>query len=75
MTPRQRDIYLLIEGFWRDYGYGPSIDEIMYMTNSKGRGNIHRILKRLCELGVCKRLPDKARTVRPVNVRMRDVGE
>jgi len=70
VTPRQKEIYMIIEEFWKKYGYGPSVDEVMYMTNAKGRGNIHRIMVRLCELGHCKRLPDKARTVRPKGVRM-----
>ena len=72
MTPTQRDIYNVIESFWNEYGYGPSIDKILYMTNRKGRGNIQRIINRLCELGHCKRIPNLARTVRPKHVRIRD---
>lgn len=71
MTPRQKDIYMVIEEFWKRYGYGPSIDEVMYITGDKGRGNVHRIMKRLCELGHCKRVPDRARTVRPSGLRVR----
>ena len=73
MTPRQKDIFNVIDAFWREYGYGPSIDEIMYITGDKGRGNVHRIIVRLCELGHCKRLPDKARTVRPLGIKVRDL--
>lgn len=71
MTPAQKKIYLVIENFWNEYGYGPSIDEILYLTNQSGRGNIHRIIQRLVELGHCKKLADKARTVRPTGVRIR----
>ena len=70
MTPRQKEIYMVIDEYWKRFGYGPSIDDVMYITNAKGRGNIHRIMKRLVELGHCKALPDKARTVRPKGVRM-----
>lgn len=73
MTPRQKEIYMIIDEFWRSYGYGPSVDEVMYMANVSGRGNIHRIMKRLCELGHCKRMPDKARTVRPLGIVMRNL--
>ena len=70
VTPRQKEVYMVIEEFWKNYGYGPSVDEVMYILNTKGRGNIHRMMKRLVELGHCKSLPDKARTVRPKGVRM-----
>ena len=73
MTPRQKDIYMVIDEFWKKYGYGPSIDEIMYITGDKGRGNVHRIMTRLCVLGHCKRVPDRARTVRPLGIRVRDL--
>lgn len=75
MTPRQKDIYNIIEAYWKEYGYGPSIDEIMYFANAKSRGNIHRIITRLCELGHCKKLPDMARTVRPAGLRIRSLDE
>jgi SOS-response transcriptional repressor LexA len=70
MTPRQKEVYMVIEEFWKKYGYGPSVDEVMYVLNAKGRGNVHRMMKRLVELGYCKSMPDKARTYRPKGVRM-----
>ena len=70
MTPRQKEIYMIIDEYWKKFGYGPSVDDVMYITNAKGWGNIHRIMKRLVELGHCKSLPDRARTVRPKGVRM-----
>ena len=73
MTPRQKEIYMIIDEFWRSYEYVPSVDEVMYMANVIRRGNIHRIMKRLCELGHCKRMPDKARTVRPLGIVMRNL--
>jgi SOS-response transcriptional repressor LexA len=72
MTPAQKDIYIVIEEFWTMYGYGPSINEILMLSNRKGRGNIQRIISRLVELGHCKRIPNLARTVRPKHVRIRD---
>ena len=71
MTPRQKEVFMIIDAFWRDYGYGPSIDEILMITGTTGRGNVQRIIKRLCELGHCVRLPHLSRTVRPKGVRIR----
>jgi SOS-response transcriptional repressor LexA len=73
MTPKQKEIFLVIDEWWIRYGFGPSIDDIMYMTGDRGRGNVHRIVKRLCELGVCKRLPDRARSVRPIYIKFRNL--
>jgi SOS-response transcriptional repressor LexA len=70
MTPRQKEVYMVIDEWWKMYGYGPSIDEVMYQLNVKGRGSVHRMINRLVELGHLKKLPDKARTARPKGVRM-----
>ncbi|NBW12979.1 MAG: repressor LexA, partial [Caulobacteraceae bacterium] len=29
MTPRQKEVFLVIDEWWKKYGYSPSIDEIM----------------------------------------------
>lgn len=71
MTPRQKEVYIIIEEWWKEYGYGPSIDDILYMLGKTGRGNVHRMIKRLVEQGHCKKLPDQARTVRPSGLRVR----
>jgi SOS-response transcriptional repressor LexA len=73
MTPRQKEIFIVIDEWWKKFGFGPSIDDIMYMTGDKGRGNVHRIVKRLCELGACKRMPDRARSIRPIYIKFRNL--
>lgn len=73
MTPRQKEIFLVIDEWWNKFGFGPSIDDIMYMTGDRGRGNVHRIVKCLCDLGVCKRVPDRARSVRPTYIKFRNL--
>lgn len=73
MTPSQKLVYMVIDEWWKKYGFGPSIDDIMYMTGHKGRGNVHRILKCLVKEGMCKYVPNQARTVRPSYVRVRDI--
>ena len=69
MTEKQRTIYLVIDEWWKRFGYGPTIDDVMIMTGDKGRGNVHRTMKKLVELGACKRLAGSARSIRPSHVR------
>lgn len=73
MTPRQKEVFLVIDEWWRKYGYSPSIDEVMYVLGTRGRGNIHRIINRLVELGALKKLHKKQRTVRPKGINFRNI--
>mgnify|MGYP003636676762 CR=1 FL=1 len=73
MTERQNEVYLVIEEWWKKFGYGPSVDDIMDQINCKSRASVHRMMKRLCELGACKRIPNRARTIRPVHIKFRNL--
>lgn len=73
MTPKQSEIYLIIDEFWKRFGFGPSIDDIMRLTGDKGRGNVARVCKALCELGICKRTPNRARSIRPAYIKFRNL--
>jgi SOS-response transcriptional repressor LexA len=73
MTPRQKEVFLVIDEWWKKYGYSPSIDEIMYVLGARGRGNIHRIINNLVALGALRKLPNKQRTVRPKGVNFRKI--
>ena len=73
MTERQMEIYLVIEEFWKKFGFGPSIDDIMRLTGDKSRSNVHRMIKRLCESGACKRIPNRDRSVRPSWIKFRNL--
>lgn len=73
MTSRQKEIFLVIDEWWKKFGFGPSIDDIMFITGDKSRGNVHRLVKKLCEIGVCKRTSNRARSVRPSYLRVRDI--
>ena len=73
MTPKHSEVYIVIDEWWKRFGFGPSIDDIMRNTGDKGRGNVARICKALCELGVCKRVPGRARSIRPSYLRVRDI--
>ena len=73
MTPRQMEIYQVIDEFWKRFGYGPTLDNIMTMTGDKGRGNVARICKLLVELGHCKQVPRRARSIRPSYIKLRNL--
>jgi SOS-response transcriptional repressor LexA len=73
MTEKQRTVFLVIDEYWRNFGYGPSIDDIMFHTGDRGRGNVHRVVKKLCDLGICKRAKNSARSVRPSYLKLRNL--
>lgn len=74
MTPRQNDIYLVIQEWWKRYGYAPSLEEIMMITGDRSKSNVSRMIKSLVEQGALKKHPTKKRTVRPSHMRFRDVN-
>ena len=69
MTPAQTEIFLVIDEFWKKFGFAPSIDDVMYITGEKGRGNVSRKMWRLVELGLCKGIKGRYRTIRPSYIR------
>lgn len=73
MTPAQKDVYLVIDEWWKRYGFGPTIDEVMLVTGEKGRGNVARKMRALVDLGICKGIPRRARSIRPSYMRVRDI--
>lgn len=70
MTPAQKEIYLVVEEFWKRFGFGPSIDDIMSITGEKGRGNVARKMKILIDIGACKGVRGRARSIRPKGIRL-----
>ena len=73
MTEKQAIVYKFIDEWWRIWGFAPSIDDVIRFTGDKDRANIHRIYKKLCEHGHYKMTPRLARSIRPTNMRMRDI--
>jgi hypothetical protein len=71
MTPAQREVFLLIDEWWKVYGYGPSIRDICRIRGKSGMGNTSEILDRLVKLGALKRLKGSGRSVRPVYINFR----
>lgn len=65
---------MVIDLWWKRFGYGPSIDEIMMQTGDRGRGNVHRKIRSLMRAGHLKGVPGMARSVRPSYLRVYNLG-
>ena len=73
MSPDQKEVFFVIDEWWKKYGYSPTLREIAYVRGKMGLGNTQRIVKRLVELGVIKRLKGKGRSIRPVYINFRNL--
>ncbi len=73
MTPVQKEVFLVIDEWWRKYGFGPSIRDICRIRGKGGMGNTSEIIERLVKLGVVKRLKRSGRSVRPVYIQFRNL--
>ena len=73
MSPAQREVFLVIDEWWKKYGYSPSLREIAYVRGKMGIGNTKKIVDRLVQLGVIKKLDGTGRTIRPVYINFRNL--
>ena len=73
MTPAQREVFIVIDEWWKVRGYGPSIRDICTIRKKTGMGNTKEIIDRLVRLGVLKRLKGTNRSVRPVYLNFRNI--
>ena len=73
MSPAQKETFLIIDEYWQTFGFGPTIDDIMKMTGEKGRGNVARKMRTLIEIGVCKGIAGRARSIRPAHIKLRNL--
>lgn len=73
MSPALKQTYMVIDEWWKKYGYAPTIDEIMFITGERGRGNVARKMNMLIRLGVCKGIQGRSRTIRPSYIRVHTI--
>jgi len=74
MTVKERNVFDAIDMWWKEFGYGPSYDDIMRITGDKSRSNVSKVINNLVKLGVCKKLKGKDRSVRPVYINFRELA-
>jgi len=73
MSPAQKEVFFVIDEWWKKYGYSPSLRDIAYHRGKMGLGNTKKIVDKLVELGVIKKLDGKGRTIRPVYINFRNL--
>ena len=73
MTPAQRQVFLIVDEWWKRYGYSPSIRDIAYQRGRSGLGNTLEIVDRLVAKGVLKKLRKSGRSIRPVYINFKNL--
>lgn len=73
MSPAQKEVFLIIDEWWKKYGYSPSVRDIAYVRGKMGLGNTQKIINRLVLLGVIKKIDKLGRTIRPVYINFRNI--
>lgn len=74
MSPDQKEVFLIIDEWWKEFGYSPTVREIAQVRGKMGIGNTQRMVDRLVELGVIKKLKGAGRTIRPVYIRFKNLS-
>ena len=73
VSPIQREVFLIVDEWWKKYGFSPSIRDIAYVRGKSGLGNTQKIVERLVNIGVLKRKKGQGRTIRPVYINFRNL--
>ena len=72
MSPAQKEVFLIVDEWWKMYGHSPTLRQIASMRGKAGIGNTKELVDRLVKLGVLKRLEGR-RSIRPVYINFRKV--
>jgi hypothetical protein len=75
MSPAQKEVFLAIDEWWKRYGFSPTLRDIAYVRGKMGMGSTKRIVDRLVQLGVVKKIDGVGRTIRPAWVNYRSLKE
>ena len=73
VSPAQREVFLIVDEWWKKYGCSPALRDIAHQRGKMGLGNTMRIVDRLVDLGVLKKLKNRGRSVRPVYINFRNL--
>lgn len=72
MSPAQREVFLIVDEWWKKWGFSPTLRQIADIRGKGGLGNTKRLVDALVDLGVLKRLKNR-RSVRPVYINFRNI--
>jgi hypothetical protein len=75
MSPMQKEVFLAIDEWWKRYGFSPTLRDIAYVRGKMGIGSTKRIVDRLVELGVIKKIDGVGRTIRPAYINFKHLKE
>ena len=75
MSPAQREVFIVIDEWWKKYGFSPTIRDIAYVRGKMGMGSTVKIVERLVKLGVVKKMDGVGRTIRPAWVNYKNLKE
>jgi len=73
MTPVQKEVFLIIDEWWKKYGFSPSLWDIAHLMGKMSMSNTSKIIKRLVNIGVIKKVDRQGRTIRPVYINFRNL--
>jgi len=73
VSPAQREVFLIVDEWWKKYGFSPSIRDIAYVRGKMGLGNTKEIVDRLVKIGVLKKRGGQGRTIRPTYINFRNL--
>jgi SOS-response transcriptional repressor LexA len=71
MTPVQREVFFIIDEWWKRYKFSPSLRDIAVQRGKMSMSNTSKIVKRLVDIGVIKKVDRRGRTIRPVYINFR----
>lgn len=72
MSPVQREVFLIVDEWWKRWGHSPTLRQIADIRGKSGIGNTKEIVDRLVKLGVLKKI-DRKRSIRPVYINFRNL--
>jgi hypothetical protein len=75
MSPAQKEVFLVIDEWWKKYGFSPTLRDIAYVRGKMGMGSTKSIVDRLVKLGVVKKMDGVGRTIRPAWVNYKNLKE
>lgn len=73
MSPVQRDMFILIDEYWKKFQYSPTLRELAYLRGKMGIGNTKRIVDQLVRIGAVKKVGKRGRTIRPIYINFRNL--
>jgi len=73
MSPAQREVFIVIDEWWKRHGYSPTLRDIAYVRGKMGLANTKKLVDRLVLLGVVKKVDGMGRTIRPTYINFRNL--